>query len=400
MAISRARRLSSRQCRARPATAALIDHIDHIVRSWESSRSAARSPRRAPDRSEHLLRRRRRGRSATSNSSHSSSRSWTPTWASTGCARSGGSCANEGHEVPRCGGAAHARARAVRRRARQGQAHHDPGKTDVRPEDLVQRVFWAPAPHRLCVAGLTYVANLVRLGLRRLRHGRLQPPDRWLALLDLAAHRPGRRRPRAGLWQRERDEHHVRGSFITPTAGRKISRCGAPTASKPPGPSAASGARANVRQRPRRVADRVLQDRANPTPRPLARSRRRRARDAGVSRLVQPPPPPRALRRRPAGRVRRRSLPFDRRPQPRGPGRTEPPLTPGGSTSRDGFSAICPQSRQGSGRPWNIAEAPGLRAPAPPPDSILRQQGDRHAEEGAQGGPEPRGSSCSGAAGH
>src|SRR3954454_12351302 len=40
--------------------------------------------------------------------------------------------------------------------------------------------------------------DLVGLGVRRLRHGRLLAADRRLALLDLAAHRPGRRRPRAG----------------------------------------------------------------------------------------------------------------------------------------------------------------------------------------------------------
>jgi hypothetical protein len=94
------------------------------------------------------------------------------------------------------GRTADARARPVRRGPRQGQAHHHP---DCR----------APAggPCPAAVPGTSAEPavgrrpdlrrDLVRLGLRRVRHGRLLPPHRRLALLHLATHRPGRRRPRA-----------------------------------------------------------------------------------------------------------------------------------------------------------------------------------------------------------
>ena len=47
--------------------------------------------------------------------------------------------------------------------------------------------------------------------------------------------------------------------------------------------------RRRLRQRPGRVHDRPVQDRADPTRRPLARPRRRRARHPGMGRLVQQP---------------------------------------------------------------------------------------------------------------
>jgi transposase InsO family protein len=53
-----------------------------------------------------------------------------------------------------------------------------------------------------------------------------------------------------GLWQRERDGHQVRGLIHHLDRGRNTSRCATPTASMPPAPSAASGARATASRTP------------------------------------------------------------------------------------------------------------------------------------------------------
>lgn len=84
-----------------------------------------------------------------------------------------------------------------------------------------------------------------------------------------------------------------------------------------------------LRQCPRRVGDRPVQDRAAPPPRPLAQPRPPRAGDPRVGRLVQPPPPSPRDRRHPAGRVRgqlQRSARDTRTPENQ---LAEPPGKPG-----------------------------------------------------------------------
>ncbi len=60
---------------------------------------------------------------------------------------------------PRPGRPADARAGHPRGRTGRQAAHHHPADPDQRPADLVKRDFTAPAPNRLWVAGLTYVAT-------------------------------------------------------------------------------------------------------------------------------------------------------------------------------------------------------------------------------------------------
>jgi hypothetical protein len=74
----------------------------------------------------------------------------------------------------------------------------------------------------------------------------LQPADRRLALLDLAAHRPGRRRPRTGpLAARPR---RPRGPRAHSSLGQGLATCpcATPTGSTPPAPSARWAARATA----------------------------------------------------------------------------------------------------------------------------------------------------------
>ena len=87
-----------------------------------------------------------------------------------------------------------------------------PGKTaDARPADLVRRNFRAPAPNRLWVADLTYVATwagwvyvafVMDVYSRRIVGWRCSTSLRT----DLAADALEQ-----GLWQRTRDGHEVRG---------------------------------------------------------------------------------------------------------------------------------------------------------------------------------------------
>jgi putative transposase len=119
----------------------------------------------------------------------------------------------EGHQVPRC-----QVARLMRDLGLFGAVRGKVKRTtitaktaDARPDDLVQRVFRAPAPNRLWVADLTYVATwsgwvyvafVMDVYSRRIVGWRCSTSLRT----DLAADALEQ-----GLWQRERDGHQVRG---------------------------------------------------------------------------------------------------------------------------------------------------------------------------------------------
>lgn len=119
----------------------------------------------------------------------------------------------EGHQVPRC-----QVARLMRDLSLSGAVRGKVKRTTIpapgaeaRSADLVQRVFRAPAPNRLWVADLTYVATwsgwvyvafVMDVYSRRIVGWRCSTSLRT----DLAADALEQ-----GLWQRERDGHQVRG---------------------------------------------------------------------------------------------------------------------------------------------------------------------------------------------
>ena len=78
--------------------------------------------------------------------------------------------------------------KGIRRGRQVVTTRPDPKAT--RPADLVNRRFRPLAPNRLWVADYTYVSDLVGDGLRRVRHRRLQPRDRRVAVVAVAAGRP------------------------------------------------------------------------------------------------------------------------------------------------------------------------------------------------------------------
>ncbi len=88
----------------------------------------------------------------------------------------------EGFSAARC-----TVARLMRDMGLRGAIRTKPVRTTISdkavscPLDHVNRQFRASAPDRLWLADFTYVANLGRLRLRRLRHRRLCPADRRLA---------------------------------------------------------------------------------------------------------------------------------------------------------------------------------------------------------------------------
>jgi putative transposase len=118
----------------------------------------------------------------------------------------------EGHQVPRCQVERLMRELglfgAVRGKVKRTTI---PATVDERPEDLVQRQFRAPAPNRLWVADLTYVATwsgwvyvafVMDVHSRRIVGWRCSTSLRT----DLAADALEQ-----GLWQRQRDGHQVAG---------------------------------------------------------------------------------------------------------------------------------------------------------------------------------------------
>lgn len=117
-------------------------------------------------------------------------------------------------------------------------------------------------------------------------------------------------------------------SSITPTAGSvpldRLHR--APHRRR--GAGLGRVARGLLRQRRRGVRLRALQDRTHQKTRSLAGPGRRRDRDPGMGRLVQPPPAAQLLGRHSTCRVRTQLPPSDHRPGNPPAGRTEPPQTP------------------------------------------------------------------------
>ena len=105
--------------------------------------------------------------------------------------------------------------------------------------------------------------DLVRLGLRGLRHRRLHPPHRRLAGLPACAptwpSTPWR-------WPSgpRRDAHDWPGWSITPTAAANTLSSATPSGSPRPARSPRSARRRQLRQRPGRDHHRAVQDRADP----------------------------------------------------------------------------------------------------------------------------------------
>ena len=150
----------------------------------------------------------------------------------------------------------------------------------------------------------TYVATWRGLRLRRVCHRRLRAPHRRLARLLVAG---DRLRPRCA---RASDLRPLRAgslaaSSITAIGARSICRCATRERLADAGIEPSVGQpRRFVRQRPRRIGDRALQDGGDSTQRPVAASRGRRIRDARLGGLVQSSPAARAHRLRAAGGIR------------------------------------------------------------------------------------------------
>ena len=102
----------------------------------------------------------------------------------------------EGIEVARCTVERLMRALGLSG-ARRGKAYKVTTRHDDRqhrPADLVDRNFRAAAPNRLWVADLTYVKTHAALGVRGVRHRRVQPHGGRLADQQQPALEPGHRR--------------------------------------------------------------------------------------------------------------------------------------------------------------------------------------------------------------
>ncbi|CAA9310730.1 MAG: Mobile element protein, partial [uncultured Gemmatimonadaceae bacterium] len=200
------------------------------------------------------------------------------------------------------GRAADARGGAAGRRAR-GQGAHDapdggPRRGGAGPRAAaVQRR--APEP---ALGGRFHVrGDLARLRVRRLRGRRVLSAHRRLARSHRDAHGPRARRAGPGAL-RPRARWPARSSLRPRLAIRRHALHGATSRGRRGALGRQCGRR--VRQRARRERDRLVQGGADPPAGALARLRRRRVRDVGVGRVVQPAAPARAARLRPAGGVR------------------------------------------------------------------------------------------------
>lgn len=190
----------------------------------------------------------------------------------------------EGHRVARCTVARlyHAmglrgvlRGRRVRTTVPEPLAH--------RPQDLVQRNFTATRPNQLWVSDLTYVATwrgfvyvafVTDAFSRRIVGGRAATSLRTDLALDALEQ---------ALYDRDLDgpltHHSDRGSQPRDPLHRPPARGRHRIVGRQP--------RRRVRQRAGRNDQRALQDGGDPPSRPVAGTRGRRVRDAGVGRLVQ-----------------------------------------------------------------------------------------------------------------
>ena len=177
-----------------------------------------------------------------------------------------------------------------------------------RARDLVRRNFAPPAPDRLWVADITYVLDLVGVGVRRVRRRRLRPPDPGLADRHHDDHPagPGRRssRPCGPGTATGADldcvvAHTDRGSqYMSHPLHRTARR--RPASPPRSGPSATRYDNALAETINGLYKTELIKPRG-----PWRTVDARRDRHRRMGRLVQPPPPLRVLRRHPTRRSRR-----------------------------------------------------------------------------------------------
>ena len=216
-----------------------------------------------------------------------SSGSLRPTGACTGPARSGGRCVGKASRWPAARwSASWVEPGSSGVGAGQASAPRPADETAARPADLVDRQFAAARPNRLWVADLTYVrtwSGFVYVAFIIDVYSRMIV---GLAGGQPSAHRPGPRCARDGGLGSQRNA--LRDSCTTQTARQYLSiRYTERLADE--GAVASVGSRWQLRQRPRRIDDRALQDRNHPA-RTLAWSRRPRGfRHPRLRALVQPP---------------------------------------------------------------------------------------------------------------
>ena len=162
----------------------------------------------------------------------------------------------------------------VRRGSRKRTTIVDPAA--ALPDDLVRRDFEPLAPNRLWVADLTYVSTwtgwvyvafVIDAYARRILGWRVATTMTTSMVLDALEQ---------AIWTRQREGHDD-----CEDDGRSVGEL-----------TLAYDCVGRDHQRP-------LQDRSDPTPRPLARRRPRRTRHRRMGRLVQHHPPVRVLRRHP-----------------------------------------------------------------------------------------------------
>ena len=172
------------------------------------------------------------------------------------------------------GGTADAPSSGCAARSGQGQAHHDrgPGRRAC-PQDLVQRATSRRGAGPAVGGRPDLRVDLVRLGLRRLRRGRLRPPN-------------------PGLAHRHHDDHRARAGRVEQASGpgrdgRPTDRAGPPhdrgrntrrasaSARRSRHPALRRRRRATLRQRAGRDDQRALQDRADQAAGTVANRRRK-----------------------------------------------------------------------------------------------------------------------------
>ena len=199
----------------------------------------------------------------------------------------------------------------VRRGSRKRTTIVDPAA--ALPDDLVRRDFEPLAPNRLWVADLTYVSTwtgwvyvafVIDAYARRILGWRVATTMTTSMVLDALEQ---------AIWTRQCEGHDDFTALIAHTDhGRPVhldplQRTDRHRRDHPLG----RRGRLELRQCAGRDHQRPLQDRSDPTPRPLARRRPRRTRHRRMGRLAQHQPPVRVLRRRPTGRAGERPLPSE-----------------------------------------------------------------------------------------
>jgi putative transposase len=183
----------------------------------------------------------------------------------------------------------------------------------ARPHDLVDRQFSAARPNQLWVVDFTYVPTSVGFVyvafcidvystmITGWRATSSMNTDLVLDALEM------------GIWQRSRQDHSIQGLVHHSDAGcqytsirytERLAEAGAKPSIGSVGDSYDNAMAESVIG--------LFKDRADPPPRPLARTRRSRDRHPGMGRLVQQPTPVRGDRLHPTGRSRNQLLPHDR----------------------------------------------------------------------------------------